>query len=430
MLILQYLLNFFSRLILKKYQPKIIGITGSVGKTSTKAAILAVLQNKFRVRGSIKNYNNELGVPLTIIGKESAGKNIFLWTKVFLTALGLVLKKDSTYPEILVLEMGADKPGDIRYLTQLAPCQVGVLTAIGPTHLEKFKTLKKVAEEKQIIIKHLSASGFAVINYDDELVKEVQEKTKGQIISFGFNDGADLQASDLKIIQELENGLLALKGESFKLTYRGSVVPVVLNGIIGQPAVYAALAGAAVGLVLGMNLVDILEALKRIVYPLSRMSILSGIKYTTLIDDSYNASPRAMELALEVFKDVQVEPGSRKIAVLGDMLELGSYTEEAHKKIGELLKEAGIDFLVTVGERAKIIAERAEECGYENNQIVKFSKSEDAGLFLQEKLIIGDTVLIKGSQGVRMDKIVVELMAEPLQVEKLVCRQDKTWQNK
>ncbi len=430
MLILQYLLNFFSRLILKKYQPKIIGITGSVGKTSTKAAILAVLQNKFRVRGSIKNYNNELGVPLTIIGKESAGKNIFLWTKVFLTALGLVLKKDSTYPEILVLEMGADKPGDIRYLTQLAPCQVGVLTAIGPTHLEKFKTLKKVAEEKQIIIKHLSASGFAVINYDDELVKEVQEKTKGQIISFGFNDGADLQASDLKIIQELENGLLALKGESFKLTYRGSVVPVVLNGIIGQPAVYAALAGAAVGLVLGMNLVDILEALKRIVYPLSRMSILSGIKYTTLIDDSYNASPRAMELALEVFKDVQVEPGSRKIAVLGDMLELGSYTEEAHKKIGELLKEAGIDFLVTVGERAKIIAERAEECGYENNQIVKFSKSEDAGLFLQEKLIIGDTVLIKGSQGVRMDKIVVELMAEPLQAEKLVCRQDKTWQNK
>ncbi|HPV70332.1 MAG TPA: UDP-N-acetylmuramoyl-tripeptide--D-alanyl-D-alanine ligase [Candidatus Magasanikbacteria bacterium] len=430
MLILQYLLNFFSRLILKKYQPKIIGITGSVGKTSTKAAILAVLQNKFRVRGSIKNYNNELGVPLTIIGKESAGKNIFLWTKVFLTALGLVLKKDSTYPEILVLEMGADKPGDIRYLTQLAPCQVGVLTAIGPTHLEKFKTLKKVAEEKQIIIKHLSASGFAVINYDDELVKEVQEKTKGQIISFGFNDGADLQASDLKIIQELENGLLALKGESFKLTYHGSVVPVVLNGIIGQPAVYAALAGAAVGLVLGMNLVDILEALKRIVYPLSRMSILSGIKYTTLIDDSYNASPRAMELALEVFKDVQVEPGSRKIAVLGDMLELGSYTEEAHKKIGELLKEAGIDFLVTVGERAKIIAERAEECGYENNQIVKFSKSEDAGLFLQEKLIIGDTVLIKGSQGVRMDKIVVELMAEPLQAEKLVCRQDKTWQNK
>lgn len=430
MLILQYLLNFFSRLILKKYQPKIIGITGSVGKTSTKAAVLAVLQNKFRVRGSIKNYNNELGVPLTIIGEESAGKNIFLWFKIFFKALKLSFKKDDNYPEILILEMGADKPGDIKYLTSLAPCQIGVLTAIGPTHLEQFKTLKKVAEEKQWIVKHLASSGFAVINYDDELIRESQEKIKSRVISFGFNDGADLQASDLNIVQELEDGLLTLKGESFKLTYKGSVVPVVLNGIIGKPAVYAALAGAAVGLALEMNLVDILEGLRKIVYPPSRMRILPGIKYTTLIDDSYNASPRAMEMALEVFKDVQVEPGSRKIAVLGDMLELGSYTEEAHQKIAEQLKSSGVDFLITVGERAKIIAERAEECGYDNNQIVKFSRSEEAGLFLQEKLIIGDIILIKGSQGVRMDKIVVELMAEPLQAEQLVCRQDKTWQNK
>lgn len=427
---LQYILNFFSRLILKKYQPKVIGITGSVGKTSAKEVIFAILEKKFKVRQAIKNYNNELGVPLTIIDAESGGKNIWLWLKIILKAWWLVLKKDKNYPEILVLEMGADKPGDIKYLTTLAPCDIGVLTAIGPTHLEKFKTVKKVAEEKQIIIKHLTNKGVAVLNNDDEMVSEIKGKIKAESIYFGFAEDSDLLASDLKIIQELEDGLLVTKGEIFKLNYKGSIVPVQLNGVVGKPSVYAALAGVAVGVSMGLNLLEIAEALKKMIFPKSRMRILPGVKYTTLIDDSYNSSPKAVEMALEVFKEMQVEPGSRKIAVLGDMLELGNYTVEGHELVASYLKEAGVNFLVTVGERAKIIAEKAIELGYDDNQIAKFAKSEEAGLFLQEKLQIGDLVLIKGSQGARMERIVVELMAEPLQRDALVCRQDKTWKNK
>jgi len=430
MLMLQYILNFFSRLILKKYQPKVIGITGSVGKTSAKEVIFAILEKKFKVRQAIKNYNNELGVPLTIIDAESGGKNIWLWLKIILKAWWLVLKKDKNYPEILVLEMGADKPGDIKYLTTLAPCDIGVLTAIGPTHLEKFKTVKKVAEEKQIIIKHLTNKGVAVLNNDDEMVSEIKGKIKAESIYFGFAEDSDLLASDLKIIQELEDGLLVTKGEIFKLNYKGSIVPVQLNGVVGKPSVYAALAGVAVGVSMGLNLLEIAEALKKMIFPKSRMRILPGVKYTTLIDDSYNSSPKAVEMALEVFKEMQVEPGSRKIAVLGDMLELGNYTVEGHELVASYLKEAGVNFLVTVGERAKIIAEKAIELGYDDNQIAKFAKSEEAGLFLQEKLQIGDLVLIKGSQGARMERIVVELMAEPLQRDALVCRQDKTWKNK
>ncbi|MCX6778661.1 MAG: Mur ligase family protein [Candidatus Magasanikbacteria bacterium] len=430
MLILQIILNFFSRLILKKYQPKIIGITGSVGKTSAKEAIFAVLQEKFKVRRAIKNYNNELGVPLTIIGEESGGKNILLWIKIVFRACWLVLRKNQYYPDILILEMGADKPGDIKYLTTLAPCDIGVLTAIGPTHLEKFKTIKKVAEEKQIIIKHLTSKGVAVLNNDDEMVSEIKGKVKAESIYFGFKEGSDLLASDLKIIQELEDGLMVTKGEIFKLNFKGSIVPVQLNGVVGKQAVYAALAGAAVGVALGVNLLEIVEALKKLVFPKSRMRVIPGIKYTTLIDDSYNSSPKAVEMALEVFKEMQVEPGSRKIAVLGDMLELGNYTVEAHELVASYLKPAGVDFLVTVGERGKIIAEKAKELGYDDNQIAKFAKSEEAGLFLQEKLQIGDLVLIKGSQGARMERIVVELMAEPLQKEVLVCRQDQTWKRK
>lgn len=430
MLILQKILKILAQKILVKYQPRVIGITGSVGKTSSKEAIFLALEQKFRVRRSLKNYNNELGVPLTIIGAESGNKNPWAWFKVFNQAVHLLINQDKNYPEILILEMGADKPGDIKYLTSIAPCDIGVLTAIGPTHLEKFKTVRQVAEEKQIILKHLRGEALAILNFDDPLVVEIKDKLKVKTISFGFNEGADLKAEQLSIVQEMENGLLVVKGLTFKVRYGGSLVPFVLSGTIGEQAVYAVLSGIAVGQALGINLLELAEKFKKYFPPPSRMRVISGIKYTTLIDDSYNSSPKAVFASLEALIKVQVEAGGRRIAVLGDMLELGGYTQEGHRLVGRKVAEGGVDFLVTVGERAKDIAEEAVKMGLSDNKVAKFGKSEEAGLFLQEKLQIGDVVLIKGSQGVRMEKITVELMAEPLQAENLVCRQDKTWQDK
>lgn len=428
--ILQYLLNFLARAVLKKYRPEIVGITGSVGKTSTKEAVYAVLSGHFNTRRTLKNYNNELGLPLTVFDAETGGRSIARWLKVFGRVLGLLIKRDKNYPEILVLEMGADHPGDIRYLTDLAPCKVGVITAIGPTHVEFFKTVRKIAQEKQIIITHLKRDSTAVLNADDDLIAPMRARTDAEVITYGLGDSADLQAVEIKIDQEMVEGILTTRGTLFKMRYGGALVPVFLPGVVGRQHVYAALAGAAVGLAYGLNLVEAAERLRMYQAPPSRMHLLEGIKYTTLIDDGYNSSPLAAAAALEVLKEMKAGEGGRKIAVLGDMLELGSYTEESHRQIGRKVADAGADFLVTVGERAKVIAEEAKAKGMADDKIVKFGASAEAGRFLQEKIEAGDLILIKGSQGVRMEKITKELMADPLEADKLICRQDEDWKKK
>lgn len=425
--ILQYILNFLARRILAKYHPEVIGITGSVGKTSTKETVYVVLNGRFNVRRNTKNYNNELGVPLTIVGSEGGGKSPIKWLLVFGRALRLIFKRDKNYPDILILEMGADKPGDIRYLTDMAPCKVGIVTAVGPTHVEFFKTVRKIAQEKQIIVTHLKRDGVAILNGDNELVAPMRSRTEAEVITFGFNEKMDLRATEVKVNQFLEKGIMVTNGMNFKIDHGGSLVPVFLPGVVGRQHIYAALAGVAAGLAYGINLVEASGRLQHYAAPPGRMRILDGIKYTSIIDDTYNSSPLAVLAALDILNDVQVIEGGRKFVVLGDMLELGSYTEEAHCKVGEKVAQLKVDFLVTVGERAKMMAEGARGKGFDENKIVKFAKAQEAGLFLQEKIKTGDLVLIKGSQGVRMEKIVVELMAEPLKAEELVCRQDKKW---
>ncbi|EKD43765.1 MAG: UDP-N-acetylmuramoylalanyl-D-glutamyl-2,6-diaminopimelate-D-alanyl-D-alanine ligase, partial [uncultured bacterium] len=229
--LLHSLLKFFSKRIIKKYHPDVIGITGSIGKSSAKEAIAAVLEKKFNIRKSQKNYNNEVGVPLTIIGVEkSPGRSILGWLEVFLKATNLLLIKNINYPEILVLEMGADKPGDIPYLVDIAPCKIGVLTYISHAHTEAFKTIKKIAQEKRVIISHLQRDGFAVLNFDNELVMQNSNTTKAEIATYGFKDGADFRATDVNIIVDEKTSWPT--GLNFKLNFKGNIVPVFLPGTI------------------------------------------------------------------------------------------------------------------------------------------------------------------------------------------------------
>ena len=424
--LLHYWLSFFSKKILNKYKPDIVGITGSVGKTSAKEAVAAVLQNKFTVRSSAKNYNNEVGLPLTIIGVEKTpGKSIWGWAAVFLKAKKLIFKRDKNYPEILVLEMGADKPGDIEYLTEFAPCKVGVLTFISHAHTEFFKTLKKIAQEKRIIISHLRQDGFAVLNFDNELAMQSVNTTKAEVITYGFKEGADLRATDINIFTDEQTGWPA--GLNFKVLYKGSVVPVFLPGVMAKPAISAALAGLAVGVIFGVNLVDGAQALSKLESLPGRMRLMPGIKNTLIIDDTYNSSPEAAKAAVETLAQVALKEGAERYAALGDMLELGAETENAHRELGFKVAELGIDNLITVGEAAKHIAESAKEAGLDEHRIASFADSREAGRFLQEKLKTGDVVLAKGSQGGRMEKLVKEVMAEPLQAKDLLPRQDKEW---
>lgn len=426
----QNILRYFAGKILRKYQPKVIGITGSIGKTSTKEAIFVALSSEFRVYKSEKNYNNELGVPLSIIGADTGGKSIFKWLGVFAHSLGLLLWRQKDYPEVLILEMGADHSGDIKYLTSFVQCDIGVITGVAPVHIEFFTTLENIAKEKGILVRSLDKTGVAVLNADDELVLGMAEGLKAKVISYGFSDKATLRAFEEKVSgQDVSgrDGVEAIRGVSFKISYAGNTVPFFLPSVVGQHSVNAALAAIAVGAALGVNLIKLAENLKNYHPPKGRMNLIDGIKYTLIIDDTYNSSPKPVMAALDVVKKVQLPTARHKYAVLGDMLELGNYTEKAHLEVGRRVAELGIDYLIAVGERSIQTANAAKAAGMNPDHVFTFDKAEEAGKFLQDRIEQGDLLLIKGSQGMRMEKVVKELMADPLKAKELLVRQEEKW---
>jgi len=426
--IIEWKLRVLAKWVLNKYKPKIVGVTGSVGKTSTKEAIYAVLSSKFRVRESIKSYNTKYGLPLTILGKKSGFKNPFAWIWILMSGLGLVLFTKKDYPEILVLEMGLDMPGDMSNLVKIAPCHVSVITAIGLVHTEFFGSLEKIVREKQIIISHLKKDNIAVLNIDDTLVVQMQEKTRAQIMSFGFSEQAKVRATEVDVStgpspEPWANG--QIKGLSFKLIHDGSSVPVFLPGVFGQHQVYSALAAAAVGLSFSMNKAEISEALRKYKSPPGRMHLISGIKHTAIIDDTYNSSPMSVRAALKVLEKIEVS--GKKFAALGDMLELGDYTLAGHEEVGDAAAHV-VDVLITVGERSKDTAKAALKAGLPENNVFSFGTTELAGKFIQQRIKQGDIILIKGSQGARMERVVKELMAEPMKAKELLVRQTEEWE--
>ncbi len=420
-------LKWLAKMILAKYKPKIVGITGSVGKTSTKDAVFCVLKTKFRVRASIKNYNNEFGLPLSVIGSDSPGKNFFGWLAVFWQAYWLILFFAKDYPEVLILEMGVDKVGDMDYLTSIVKCDVGVITGIGEAHLEAFGSVDKIQLEKGKLLKKLAKNGWAILNFDDEKTKALAAESKVRVLGYGFNPGAEVSGSNLQFKFEESRNLDNLLGLTFKVSYEGSMVPVVLPEVIGGGAVYAALAAIAVGLTFKINLVEIAAALQKFVSPKGRMKLIDGIKHTLLIDDSYNSSPQSSLAAIDFIKRIETDQPFRKIAVMGDMLELGTYSEAGHREVGRAVAVAKFDLLVTVGERAREISHGAKAAGLADDQIFSFSHNAEAGLFVQDRLKAGDLVLIKGSQGARMEQVVKELMANPLEAGILLVRQGAEW---
>ena len=426
--ILELKLKFLSRLILKKYQPVVVGITGSIGKSSAKEAIYEVLKDKLRVRTSFKNYNNEIGLPLTIIGIESPGRDLFGWLEVFLHAWNLILIKDSTYPQVLVLEMGVDRPGDMDYLTNIALVNVGVVTAVSYSHLEYFGSVVNIKKEKQVLIEKLDAKGLAILNFDNEYTREMADVSKARILSYGLHEGANLQAQD--IVYNFTKEGYDLSGINFKLNYNGSIVPVTMKNIMAETALYAALAAAAVAIYFDFNLIEISQALSNFSLPKGRMNLLAGIKHTFIIDDTYNSSPEAALAAVDISRRVKVDEAADKYAVMGDMLEIGSYTEEGHQLVGKKIGESGVNQLIAVGEKSRGYIRGAKEEGMEDDFIFYFDTPEEAGKFLKNRIKAGDVLLVKGSQGARMEKVVKELLAEAERAADLIVRQGKEWENK
>lgn len=399
---LQKALRVLAVKTIRKYQPGVIAISGSVGKTSAKEAIFTVLNRQRRVRANSGNFNNEIGLPLTILGDWQKITGRYFWVKVILASLARLLFR-MKYPEILILEYAADKPGDIKSLLEIAKPQISVVTAIGdiPAHIEFYSGVEAVAREKSKIVEALTTVGFAVLNHDDLAVLDMKERTRGRIITYGFDGDAEMRISNF----ELKMSGNKPSGIAFKLNYGGSFIPVRLDGCFGKVQCYAAAAAACVGVIFGLNLVKISEALLEYKALPGRGRIIPGIKKTYILDDSYNASPLSMRAAIET---VHALSAPRKIAVLGDMLEIGKYTLEAHEAIGKLIPNR-FDILVAIGARAKFIADSANNAGMAKKDIYIFDTADEAKLEVQKLIRKGDLILVKASHSIGLDKIIEEI---------------------
>lgn len=421
--ILQKMLAKAARDIIRSRRPHVIGITGSVGKTTTKEAIAAVVAARFELRSTYKNYNNEIGLPLTIIGAATPGRSLSGWLAIINQAKRIVRDHSLPYPEMLVLEMGIDHPGDMDILTSIAPPSCAVITRLGTAHVEFFNSLADLHAEKLKLEQALPDDGCFIYNYEDERLRQAGQYSSRRTISYGFTRAADVAAEHL-VFNFSDN-----PGASFKLVYQGSAVPVNIPGIISRPGVLAALAAAAVGFNYGLNAIEISQALRNFQGPAGRMRLLENSFNGILIDDTYNASPEAARESLDTLAEIDRDSYRRSWAVLGDMRELGDESAKAHREIGQYVVDKNIDRLVTVGAEALTIAEEARKQGMEEANIYAFDSSEEAADFLAESVEAGDALLIKGSQAVRLERITKKLLKDPSRADELLVRQSLEWKD-
>lgn len=416
------ILTFEAKILLKRAKPKVIAVTGSVGKTSTKDAIYHVLKGQVRARKSEKSYNSEIGVPLSVLGLDNAWQNPLLWLKNIADGL-LHALFPINYPEVLVLEMGVDRPGDMKKLTSWIKPDMVVLTRLPevPVHVEYFSSPEEVIREKLTLLEALSDDGVLIYNHDDEKARQAAEGVRQRAIGFSRYSPSDYAATADRIIYDHS----VPQGMRFTITHGNESAEFVVNSAVGVGHVYHLAAAAAVAGEFGQSLSDAADKLKDLSTPPGRMRLIPGIKDTMMIDDTYNSSPVALERALSAL--AEFAGFNRRIAVIGDMLELGQWSVTEHERVGAQAAECS-DLLVTVGVRARRVAEGALEAGMSEKNVMQFDDAVAAGKELQNLIAPGDILLVKGSQGMRMERIVEELMREPARAEELLVRQGRAWQ--
>jgi UDP-N-acetylmuramyl pentapeptide synthase len=426
------LLLLEARMLVRKYKPRIIAVTGSVGKTSTKDAIYEVLSSNTYVRKSEKSFNSEIGVPLTILGCPNAWHNPLRWIQNLFHGLLLILFR-SRYPEWLVLEIGADKPNDIRSIAAWLPVDIAVITRLPdvPVHVEFFTSPEEVLEEKASLIEALKPGGTLVLYGDEERARALKVRAQqhgASTVLFGLLPSVDVQGIDF---MPLMNGGQWPVGMRFNVLVHGTEaqnrIALELHGAVGSHVALSLVAAVSVGVVLGVDPDTMGERLKGYQPPSGRMRLIPGLKDSLIIDDTYNSSPAAAHAALEAL--TLLPRGTRKIVVLGDMLELGRHSVEEHRKLGAAVA-ASADILATIGPRARDIAQGALDNGMLDDQILQYEDARTAGKELKNLIGPGNCILVKGSQSVRMERTIEELMLEPEHASELLVRQDTEWKQK
>lgn len=419
-------LAIFARAVLRKYKPTVIMVTGSVGKTSTRDAIAAALSRSAYVRASIKSYNNEFGVPLTILGVPSAGRSVIGWFRVFGEAFALIFLPNA-YPKILVLEVGADRPGDLARVMRIATPDAVVVTRLPdvPVHVEAFATPHAVREEEFYPAYALAPGAPLILSTEDPHAKKLASPLSVHIVSFGRAADAVVRLGKSELVVKDTHPI----GMQAQVAISGQEHPLVVKGAVGSPQLLAPAAALATALALNGDMKEAFKSLESYVPPPGRGRLLKGKDGAILIDDTYNASPAAVEEALASLALIHTQiPGTRRVAILGDMLELGRYSKDEHEKIGRLARDKA-DLLITVGPRARAIAAACLEAGMPEDAVQSFETSQEAAPHVAARIGAGDIVLVKGSQSIRTERIVEILLADYAD-RALLVRQDRDWKKR
>jgi UDP-N-acetylmuramoyl-tripeptide--D-alanyl-D-alanine ligase len=427
------LLTWEANAVIQRHKPSVVAVTGSVGKTSTKDAIHAMLCGSNRVRKSEKSFTSEISVPLTILGRSNA-VNPIGWLQNIFDGLLLIYFR-VRYPDWLILELGADRPGDIRTIASWLPIDIGVIVRIPdvPVHVEYFASPEEVAEEKAALIAGLKASGTLILNADDARVMALRNRAgTRRVMTFGFSPEANVRAGTVQMLTQERGSVQGMKAEIY---FRNDKAELSVQGAVGAHVFVPLLAAIAVGVSLDKPLESCVGALQQQYEPPpGRMRLVAGHHGALIIDDSYNASPTAVQEALRTLAAVPAK--GHKYAVLGDMMELGKFSVEEHRKAGVLAAKCLLSRkrephkLITVGIRARDMAAAALEAGMPERSVLQFEEAEEAGAWLAQHIGKGDVVLVKGSQVMRLERVIKLIMAEPQRAEELLVRQGMVWNKK
>jgi len=415
------ILTWEAKVALRTYDPKIIAVTGSVGKTSTKDAVFTVITHGKYARKSEKSYNSELGVPLAILGLPTAWSSPLAWLENILEGFAIAVFPHK-YPEWLVLEVGADRPGDIRNLAWLKP-HVVVFTHFPdvPVHVEFFESPEQVIAEKRELLKALRANGTLVVNADDPKMQNEALGEGQHLISYGMSEGATVRANEVHVAYR--EGVPC--GMGAVVHFQDRTHSLLVEGVLGEHQLYPLLAALGVVVAEGLAFEDAAHALEAHMPPPGRMRILHGRKNSCVIDDTYNASPSAVLAGLEALTLLHC-PG-KKVVVLGDMMELGEFSTAEHRKVGERVAQMA-DVFVAVGVRMQAAAEAAR--ALEPRRVARIetvNSAVEARALVADLVDEHDLVYVKGSQSMRMERVVEGILREPASAPSCLVRQDEEW---
>jgi len=407
-------LEILARIKLKKINAKVIGVTGSVGKTTCKDAIHDVLAKKYRVLKNKKSFNSEFGLPLTILHQDSGFGSAKDWVKILWKGFVRAFFVEDKY-DYLVLEMGVDKPGDMDFLTKLAKPNIAIITAIKPAHLDdsQFKNVDEIFMEKSKIC---NGAEVCLINQDDKYISTIQ---KEKVCTYGKKNHSEYRVANFIQTEE---------GIEFDVQNNGNSYQFYAE-LYGEYWTENLMPAIVLGFVEGVGVNDIIDAISEFKLPPGRLSLIDGKNDCLILDSSYNASPEAVKESLKVLDFFGKERKMRRVFIFGNMNELGEYSQEMHEEVGAEVPKY-CDLLITVGEDVRYGASSANKHGLDSSKIKSCETAKEAAKYYEQVMESGDIVLVKGSQNkVRLEIFVKALMKHPEKAKELLVRQGEKWQN-